>query len=356
MHECSDIRRLRSNTSAIPFMKSTMTQILSLFLLLTMFSCQKSPPVDTPFQHPTTTLMPMLPLPTETPTNVPSPTATDEPTPTGSELGDSRDREPDSMVMMYVPGGGFRMGSTNGDLSYAIDLCEEYYGEVYGPCERRWWQNEQPAHSVMLDPYWIDAFEVSNTQYRKCVEAGFCDPPSGDTFFGDIAYDSHPVVYVDWFQAAEYCEWVDARLPTEAELELATRGPDSLRFPWGDIFDGDMVNFCDANCEYDWAAGSSDDGHIQTSPVGSYPGGASWSGAFDLVGNVWEWAQDWYDADYFSRSESRNPKGPDSGTERVRRGGSWHYSADGVRGTSRFGVGPNNADSFQGFRCARDLE
>jgi formylglycine-generating enzyme required for sulfatase activity len=344
-------------------MKSSALIIIVMLFSLSIFSCQEAPPTEATLMQPTPSLHVTAPIPTETrtpptetQTEVPEPTVTEEPTPTGFELGDERIRSEDSMVMVYVPSGGFRMGSTSSDLDYAFVLCQEYYGEVYGPCERRWWQNEQPGHSVRLEPYWIDAYEVSNSQYRKCVETGACDPPSRDTYFGDHTFDDHPVVYVNWYQAVEYCDWAVARLPTEAELEYATRGPDNLRFPWGNQFDGNRVNYCDVNCEYDWADDSVDDGYGRTSPVGSYPDGVSWSGAFDLVGNVWEWAQDWYDATYFSQSNTDNPTGPDSGVERVRRGGSWHYSADGVRGTSRFGVGPSNADSFQGFRCASNLD
>jgi formylglycine-generating enzyme required for sulfatase activity len=209
---------------------------------------------------------------------------------------------------------------------------------------------------VELDPYWIDSTEVTNAQYRLCVDAGACDPPSDDTHYADPSYGVHPAVFVNWYQASDYCEWASARLPNEAELEFASRGPQSLRFPWGNQFDGSRVNYCDANCEYGWADETRDDGYARTSPVGSYPDGASWVGALDLVGNAWEWAQDWYDAAYFDYSDTLNPTGPSSGTERVRRGGSWHYSADGVRGTVRFGVGPTNSEGFQGFRCADNLE
>ena len=245
------------------------------------------------------------------------------------------------------------MGSTHGDLDYPLQLCNEYYGKAYGPCERRWWENEKPAHMVTVNGFWIDRTEVTSAQYRQCVEAGSCEPPTRDTYYSDSEYDKHPVVYVTWHQASGYCEWADARLLTEAEWEYAARGPESLKYPWGNKFDGMRVNYCDANCEFDWPDISVDDGYSRTAPVGSYPEGASWSGALDLSGNVWEWTADWYDANYYASSPSRNPTGPDAGVERVRRGGSWHYSADGVRGTSRFGVGPDNADNFQGFRCAK---
>jgi formylglycine-generating enzyme required for sulfatase activity len=262
------------------------------------------------------------------------------------------------MVMVYVPGGEFEMGSDNDDLDYMMQLCKEYYGD----CFRGWFKNEQPVHTVVLDGFWIDRTEVTNAQYQQCVEAGGCDPPAesssptGDLYYGNSTYDAYPVVYVSWYQAADYCEWADARLPTEAEWEYAARGPEGRVFPWGDTFDGTRVNYCDANCEFDWADGSVDDGYGYTAPVGSYPSGASWCGALDLAGNVWEWVADWYDAAYYGRSPSQNPPGPSSGQERARRGSSWHYPPDGMRSALRFGVDPDIPDNFQGFRCVRGSE
>jgi len=260
-----------------------------------------------------------------------------------SSLGDTWTRPADDMVMVYVPDGEFEMGSDNDDLDYMMQLCKEYYGD----CFRGWFKNEQPVHTVVLAGFWIDCTEVTNSQYRQCVEAGGCDPPAessspmGDLYYGNSTYDDYPVVYVSWHQAADYCEWADARLPTEAEWEYAARGPEGRVFPWGDTFDGTRVNYCDANCEFSWADESVDDGYGYTAPVGSYPSGASWCGALDLAGNVWEWVADWYDAAYYGRSPSQNPLGPSSGQERVRRGSSWHYPPD------RYKVG---------FRCARDSE
>jgi formylglycine-generating enzyme required for sulfatase activity len=275
-----------------------------------------------------------------------------------SSLGDTWTRPADDMVMIYVPSGEFEMGSDNDDLDYMMQLCKEYYGD----CFRGWFQNEQPVHTVVLDGFWIDRTEVTNAQYQQCVEAGGCDPPAesssppGDLYYGNSTYDDYPVVYVNWYQAADYCEWADARLLTEAEWEYAARGPEGRVFPWGDTFDATRVNYCDANCEFDWADGSVDDGYGYTAPVGSYPDGVSWCGTLDLAGNVWEWVADWYDAAYYGRSPSQNPPGPSSGEERVRRGGSWHYSPDAVRSTVRYGVGPDASDNFLGFRCARGSE
>jgi formylglycine-generating enzyme required for sulfatase activity len=298
------------------------------------------------------------PLPPTQPPAVPTATVAEAPTPAGPPLGETWTRPADGMVMLYVPGGQFDMGSDNADLTYALQLCNKDYGRVQERCLRQWWLMEQPVHTVVQDGFWIDRTEVTNAQYRRCVESGACDPPaesrspSGELYYGNQTYDDYPVVYVTWHQAAAYCAWASGRLPTEAEWEYAARGPESWRYPWGDEFDGTRLNYCDANCQMGWADGSVDDGYGYTAPVGSYPRGASWCGALDLAGNVWEWVADWYDAAYYARAPSRNPPGPLSGLERVRRGGSWHYSPDGTRTTSRYGVSPDISDNFQGFRSA----
>ncbi len=307
----------------------------------------------------------------DSPTATPAPEArhapptavpTEEMLSPAATLGATSTRAADGMVMLYVPAGEFEMGSDNADLTYALQLCNKDYGRLQERCLRQWWRMEQPVHTVRLDGFWIDRTEVTNAQYAQCVDAGACEAPTdrrtpgGELYYGNGAYDQFPVVYVSWHQAADYCRWAGARLPTEAEWEFAARGPQGWRYPWGDEFDGTRLNYCDANCEADWADLSTDDGYGFTSPVGHYAGGASWCGALDMAGNVWEWVADWYDSTYYGRSPSHNPSGPAAGEERVRRGGSWMYSPDGTRTTVRFGVGPDTSDNFQGFRCARDSE
>ncbi len=280
------------------------------------------------------------PMPTDTPTPIPP---TDTPIPSA----------PPGMVS--VPAGEFIMGSDDDDVDYALQLCNTYYGD----CARESFEDEQPQHTVYLDAFYIDKTEVTNAQYRKCVEAGACDPPaeSGsctrDAYYGDSAYDDYPVIYVSWHQAETYCAWAGARLPTEAEWEYAARGPEGRVFPWGNEFDGTRLNYCDANCEFDWADETVDDGYADTAPVGSYPTGASWCGALDMAGNVWEWVADWYDSGYYSQSPDRDPSGPDSGQSRVLRGGSWDNVALDVRSAYRFGSPPDFRSSSVGFRCAR---
>ncbi len=292
-------------------------------------------------------------LPNPVPTGPPTVEPIEEPTPEGSSRGDTWTRPADGMVMVYVPGGEFTMGSDDEAVGGAIELCTPYRDD----CPWGDFAGEQPAHTVILNSFWIDRTEVTNGQYRQCVEAGICDPPeltssySRDRYYDDSAYDDYPVIYVSWHQAAAYCEWAGARLPTEAEWEYAARGPDGRQFPWGDTFDGTKLNYCDVNCYLDQADGTVDDGYADTAPVGSYTGGVSWCGAGDMAGNVWEWVADWYAAWYYSSSPAEDPTGPSSGRYRVVRGGSWLNVPSQVRCAFRF-MGPHEETSRSvGFRC-----
>jgi len=279
------------------------------------------------------------------------------PAPTGglppeqATLGDTWSRPADGMVMVYAPPGEFEMGSDNAEVDLAMEMCSQ----TYKGCQREWFEVEQPAHSVALDGFWLDRTEVTNAQYRLCVEAEACDPPastgsdSRSTYYGDSTYDAYPVIHVNWHQAEAYCAWAGGRLPTEAEWEYAARGPEGRRYPWGDEYDGTRLNSCDVNCGYGWAEEGFDDGYGDTAPVASYPGGASWCGALDLAGNVWEWMADWF-GDY-SPERQLNPTGPASGTQRTLRGD----AADGTRSVSRcaarHGMSPTRTYTYTGFRC-----
>ena len=186
----------------------------------------------------------------------------------------------------------------------------------------------------------MDQTEVTNERYGRCVAVGVCETSlyaEDDRLNGA----NYPVVGVTWYDAQAYCQWVGKQLPTEAQWEKAARGTDGRQYPWGDTFDGKKLNYF-----------GTDDGYRYTSPVGSYPVGASPYGALDMAGNVWEWCQDWYGADYYAVSPQRDPQGPDSGDYRVVRGGSWYVDEWFVRAADRFRSVPDNRSlNFFGFRC-----
>jgi formylglycine-generating enzyme required for sulfatase activity/tRNA A-37 threonylcarbamoyl transferase component Bud32 len=217
--------------------------------------------------------------------------------------------------MVHVPAGEFTMGSDEGE------------------------SDEQPIHTVYLDDFYIDETEVTNAQYRACVEAGACSVPLDTTYYDKADYAQHPVIYVSWNDADAYCRWAGRRLPTEAEWEKAARGTDGRTYPWGEGIDCDHV-------QYGECGG-------RTVPVGSKPQGVSPYGALDMAGNVWEWVADWYDSGYYSQSPGRNPPGPDSGEYRVLRGGAWPNSQWNARCAVRDKDLPELRDSDVGFRCAR---
>ena len=276
-----------------------------------------------------------------------------EPTrpPGQSILGDTWTRPSDDMVMVAVPGGTFPMGSSQEEIDAALEMCQRNSGS--GKCLRVWFENESPQHMVTLDTFWIDRTEVTKAQYRRCVDSGQCDAVDCVPEFNPKR-DDQPVACVDWSHAQGYCEWAGARLPTEAEWEYAARGPEGKLFPWGDSFDPMRLNYCDANCTYEWRDARHDDGHNRTAPVGSYETGASWCGALDMAGNAWEWVADWYDDQTYALSPAHNPQGPDTGEAHVMRGGSCYYFAAYVRSARRTWITPSGGQSNNsgGFRCA----
>lgn len=219
----------------------------------------------------------------------------------------------DDAVYVYVPAGGFTMGSGDGD------------------------EDERPVHTVYLDAYWIMRTEVTNGQYARCVRAGVCTAPN-NSVWKDVRYVGHPVTTVDWNQASVYAEWVGGSLPTEAQWEKACRGDDLRPYPWGDQEPAaSLLNF----------DGS---GIGATSGVGSYPQGASSYGALDMAGNVREWTADWYASGYYGQSPEQNPPGPGSGQDRVLRGGAFSFNESYVRCASRNWYFPLSRLSNVGFR------
>jgi formylglycine-generating enzyme required for sulfatase activity len=273
------------------------------------------------------------------------------------QLGDASIRSIDEAVIVYVPSGEFIMGSDIEMVNEARKMCKKMFGGAMaiGTCQQSEFIKEFPAHKVHLDEFWIDQTEVTNAQYRKCIDAGMCDPPQENgsyyrqSYFGDDDYDNYPVIWVRWDQAMNYCQWVGGRLPTEAEWEYAARGPNNWIFPWGNEFDGSKLNYCDVTCGTGVSDASINDGYADTAPVGSYPEGKSWCGALDMAGNVREWVADWFA--YYTDEQQTNPTGPPSGKSRIPRGGSWLDRPDDVRSTNRGENSPEYTRHKVGFRC-----
>jgi formylglycine-generating enzyme required for sulfatase activity len=256
-----------------------------------------------------------------------NPIPTSQPTPTSQfdtlnlDIGSTIIGE-DGMTLVFVPAGEFTMGSETG------------------------FDDEKPQHQVYLDAYWIDQTEVTNGMYEKCVQANQCDSPADisshtrKNYFGNSEFDNYPVMYVSWNDAIAYCEYVNRRLPTEAEWEKAARGTDGNIYPWGNVDPkANLLNF----------NGNQGD----TTEVGSYPAGESIYGALDMAGNVWEWVNDWYDDKYYSSSPSSNPPGPTSGDYKVLHGGMWNDDGYDVRSSYRNGYDLAFSDYSLGFRCSR---
>jgi formylglycine-generating enzyme required for sulfatase activity len=238
----------------------------------------------------------------------------------------------DGIVMVYIPPGEFSMGSN------------EY-------------SDERPPHTVFLDGYWIGKYEVTFAQYDKyCEESGNKKP--GDRGWGR---GNRPVITVSWDEASAYCDWLsnktglEFKLPTEAQWEKSARGSGGRKYPWGDDFPrGDSANFADKQSSISWADENIDDGYTYTAPVGSYPRGASPYGVHDMAGNVWEWCSDWYDSDYYKKSPHKNPRGPETGSIHVVRGGSWGSDAGELRSADRRGGRSFDRDVDLGFRLCQE--
>lgn len=260
--------------------------------------------------------------PTEAPSATSIPTETLTPT-SSAPLPEITDEK--GAVMVLVQAGNFVMGTNRGD------------------------KDERPIHSVYLDDYYIDKYEVTNALYELCVRDGLCKPPvhadsyTQNSYYGNPRYNDYPVVYVDWNMANTYCEWRGASLPTEAQWEKAARGSEEPTYPWGKEIGCQKANYTDGSRV---CVGG-------TTKAGSYESGKSPYGVYDMAGNVWEWVADWYSESYYGISiSSSNPLGPDFGRARVGRGGSWTRSDGEIRSANRINYAPTYYNFDLGFRCA----
>ncbi|MBN1679960.1 MAG: SUMF1/EgtB/PvdO family nonheme iron enzyme [Anaerolineae bacterium] len=272
---------------------------------------------DTPAPTATATIRPTdtpAPVPTEAPINALTPMPS--PIPAGSSNRDwtPASQEINGVTMMLVPAGCFMMGSETGT------------------------DNEKPVHEICFDePFWIDRTEVTRGMYTECVADGVCSETLASNYSTE---NNQPINNLTWFQAKDYCAWREARLPTEAEWEYAARGPEGWTYPWGDEFAWNYVVY----------SGNSP----QTAEVGSRPDGASWVGALDMSGNVWEWTSTINEA-YPYRADDGREDNSDANSSRVLRGGSFFDdSSDSLRAAFRNWNHPGlEYFNIFGFRCAR---
>jgi formylglycine-generating enzyme required for sulfatase activity/tetratricopeptide (TPR) repeat protein len=310
-------------------------------------------PTSTPTHTPTST-------PTRTPTGTPSPTPTLAPTGTATPTrvqtaepqpglaavsppeqavcGDLWVRPKDGLAVVHIPAGDFTMGSEAGE------------------------DDERPPHQVHVEGFWIDQHEVTNLAFEWFVEDTGYVTDAERAGWGSVWHSGawqradgldwrhphqpgedirgimySPVVQVSWHDANEYCQWAGGRLPTEAEWEMAAVGTTGWRYPWGNQYQSSRLN----------ALGEG------PTRVGMYVQGQSPCGAYDMAGNVWEWVQDWYQADYYRVSPSADPRGPESGSQRVLRGGGWDPSGGDSRSADRGALPPESRGDTVGFRCAQ---
>lgn len=205
--------------------------------------------------------------------------------------------------------------------------------------------DERPRHAVLLDAYAMDLYEVTVGRYAAFLRQTARKSP---VFWDTVDLTEHanrPVIGVDWEDADAYCRWTGGRLPTEAEWEHAARGTDERRYPWG--------NHTPTSELANYAIGARFSYSQTLMPVGHYEKGASPYGMYDMAGNVWEWVQDWYGANYYEVSEQQNLRGPEEGQFKVLRGGSWSELPKYLLTYGRFKLPPSTRNSYIGFRCVK---
>ena len=317
------------------------------------------------------------------------------------------------LKLVLIPAGEFKMGSGESAEATAAFFNKTYGGAV--PAD--WLKNEHPQHRVRITkPFYLGTYHVTRGQFRRFVkDSGYKTGPGAwgwspkqpvekvnllailvRIFFGDVRAgvhlfelfstghkteqfnfntdyswrnagfeqtDDHPVVNVSWNDAVAFCKWLSKRegrtyrLPTEAEWEFACRAGTDTRYYNGADPEklAGIGNVADAAAKVrfpDWKYTiKANDGYAFTAPVGKFKPNAF--GLYDMHGNAWQWCADWYDEDYYGKSPADDPTGPDTGSVRVVRGGSWCFGPDHACSAFRDGDGPDCRMHGGGFRIAR---
>jgi len=300
-----------------------------------------------------------------------------------SEAGNTENKKKLSTLtvpQVLVPAGEFIRGSNRED--------DPAMRQQYGFPEPLF-VDEHPQKRIYLKAFKIDTYEVTNKQFRDYIfqtrrmlpyawmNNGYAISKDQldmldvkklrkmavDVFAVDLdtremdkaallavileqqqAQDHFPVAGINWFAARDYCQWRDARLPSEAEWEKAARGPDGFEYPWGNQWDAKITNTGD---DGEWEEGMA--------PVGAYAKNKSPYGAFDMSGNVWEWVADWY-APYEGSHYKSRAFGKSNRVIRGGGGGVGHYAISYFfRGATRQFAEPEMESEDVGFRCVSDI-
>ena len=234
----------------------------------------------------------------------------------------------DGMTQLSIPAETFTMGG--------MDVYRE--------------NDEQPAHQVSIDAFWIDQVEVTNGMYNLCVQADACQPPketrsdNRDNYFGNPEFQDYPVVFVTWDDADTYCQWAERRLPTEAEWEYAARSGSKQETWAGTSKEDELGNYAVYRAD-------------KTAEVGSKQ--PNTFGLYDLSGNVDEWVEDCWHENYKDAPDDGKPwleGGGGNCGQRVIRGGSWFDNFPvSLRSSFRLRYTTVNRNIYIGFRLAQDI-
>jgi protein phosphatase len=285
-----------------------------------------------------------------TATSAPAAAETTEPATPAPTATPTLEVAPAPAGMVLVPGGSFIRGVSDEEAEAATLACiNETTEENNILCYPEYFGDAQPVEEVTLSPFYIDITEVTNLAYGNCVTAGACTAPDNTEFYADPAYAQHPVVYITYDQATQYCEWAGKRLPTEAEWEKAARwDPDTSQsywYPWGNDWEDGRANTAAA-------------GLGGLSAVQAFSRDLSPMGVLGMAGNASEWVQDWY-FDSYTGLGTLNPVR--LGTQpllepfRVARGGNFESLSPFARSGHRYDVPPDSGASWVGFRCAASV-
>ena len=189
--------------------------------------------------------------------------------------------------MVLIPVGDFIMGT---------DQVDEDQEALAVGFPHPWYEDEHPQHKVYLHAYYIDRSEVTNVQYQKFITAtGYHPPQNWPNATYPKGNDELPVVYVNWYDADAYCRWLGKRLPLEAEWEKAARGSDGRKYPWGNTFNPLFANIAREAVMF-----------AQPTPVRQFESGKSPYGVYDMIGNVWEWTDSWYEPYSGNKAQNEN--------------------------------------------------